>query len=138
MGEWAPPPEVRRQLLRVAVSLLAVGWATKHVLQQALGLYMFHHMFKFLEDLNKFGLGFRTLFVMSETAMHLCILTANLRAEPLPEAYATDATPTRGGAIIANLPPILARALYRVAESRGASVRLDGGLQHEAEAKLLQ
>ena len=69
--------------------------------------------------------------------MHLCISTADLRAEPSPEIYATDATPTRGGATVASVPPSLARALYRVAESRGTTIRLDGGLQHEAEAKLL-
>ena len=70
--------------------------------------------------------------------MHLCISAADLRAEPSTEIYATDATPTRGGATVASVPPILARDLYRVAECRGTSMRLDGGLQHEAEAKLLQ
>ena len=64
-GRVGAPPEARRQLLRVTVSLLAAGWATKHVLQQILGLFasvfifrreffcVFHHMFKFLEDLKE-------------------------------------------------------------------------------------
>ena len=81
------------------------------------------------------------LFVMSflggEGEVHLCIPTADLRAVPSPAVFATDATPSRGGVTTANAPFILARTLNRVAENRGSAVRLDGGLQHEAEAWLL-
>ena len=41
-------------------------------------------------------------------------------------AWATDATPTNGGSCITLLPAPLGETLYRVAEHRGASLRLDG------------
>ena len=98
--------------MRVTVSLLAAEWATKHVLQQILGLFasvfifrreffcIFHHIFKFLEDLlkeevwSKVPHFIRDEFRGGGEAMHLCISTADLRAEPSPEIYVTDATRT--------------------------------------------
>ena len=73
MDEQAPS-RGEAPTLRVTVSLLALGWATKHVLQQILGLFasvfvssrdfcVFHDMCKFLEELmERNGLSFRILY----------------------------------------------------------------------------
>jgi hypothetical protein len=61
-GKLGAPAEVRRQLQRVTAALLALGWSTKKLLEQILGLYasififrrnffsVFHHLYTFCSE----------------------------------------------------------------------------------------
>jgi hypothetical protein len=71
-------------------------------------------------------------------ALHLLLAVANIKTEPSTTVLATDATPTCGGATEAKVDPVLAKALYRVAEARGVSARLDGRRAEEESTYLLQ
>jgi hypothetical protein len=71
-------------------------------------------------------------------SIHLAFAIVGLRAEPLPRILASGATPTSGGATTTLVSEELAATLYRVAESRGSSMRLDGRGNELAELSLLQ
>ena len=60
-------------------------------------------------------------------AIGLAFAAANTRAPMATFAYATDATPTSGGAVKSPLPGEIAEKLYAVSEQMGSISRLDGG-----------
>ena len=53
------------------------------------------------------------------------------RSAVSPHLWATDATPSSGGATVATVPGKIARALNRVCEQKGSNARLDDSLQAE-------
>ena len=141
LGRVGAPAEVRMQLFRVCVCVLAVGWANQHILQSILGLFasvfifrrecfsIFHHAYTYVSEMSADKWVPLPSFLLDElraAALVLPTCTANIRAPMSESALATDATPVAGGSTIVQLPSTLAETLYEVAEQRGASLRLDG------------
>ena len=64
---------------------------------------------------------------------------ANIRAEVATTLFATDATPSRGGAVSSEVDNLLAEKLYTLAEQRGCLIRLDGKaiLDDKGEERLM-
>ena len=59
-------------------------------------------------------------------ALHLPLVSCNMRAPVSHRVWATDATPTAGWATVAEVPEVIADALFDMAEQKGSHVRLDG------------
>ena len=63
---------------------------------------------------------------LRSVALHLPFASFDLRRAVSSTIYATDATPTSGGACCAKVPSSLAEKLAEFAENKGCHVRLDG------------
>ena len=89
-----------------------------------------HHIYKFIETVPEDEWIEIPAHIQEEILsmlLHLPLSHANLRSPVSTEAWATDATPSSGGATVTHLPGKLARAVYRASEYRGEHVRLDWG-----------
>ena len=62
---------------------------------------------------------------LASAALPLGLCQPHLDWPVSPLTSATDATPSRGGAVVTNVSHTLARRLYRVTEQKGCEVRLD-------------
>ena len=108
-GKLGAHAEVRRQLQRVTAALLALGWSTKKLVEQILGLYasififrrdffsLFHHLYTFCSE-NPYGVWVPILAPYLDefraASIHLAFAIVDLRAEPSTRILATDAIPT--------------------------------------------
>ena len=153
LGTLGAPLASRFHLFQITLSILTFGRITKHILQQLLGIFAsvlvfrrecfssFHHMYYYLDGLPQAGWVDIPTFIADElraVCLQLPICQTNLRAEPSTRVLATDATITHAGACEATVSPSLATNLYRIAEARGAHVRLDMSQQDLRELELQQ
>ena len=86
-------------------------------------LMHFHHCYRFVEDIPGPPDSWTKLpaFIIDEvraSSLHVLISVADIRAPIVSKLWATDATPTCGGEVVADIPIALARALYRHAEDK--------------------
>ena len=140
LGKVGAPLETRRQVWSILRRIVELGFSTKVILQKVLGLACFvfqfrrelyglqHHVFKFLQGLSEdkwHRLPHHILDELRSIALHLPFAYWNMRRSIEPNLIATDATPIGGGATIADIPPAVARELWRRSEQRGSAVRLD-------------
>ncbi|CAE7489091.1 unnamed protein product [Symbiodinium natans] len=132
-------------LIRQVVRL---GHCTQAALQKLVGLITFHlqyrremfclqhHIYKFMSDMPPRGVVRLPTFVLDELrslGLHLPFCYTSMRRWISEEVLATDATPTSGGAVVAQVPEALARELWRLSEHRGEAVRLDRTTDFEIE-----
>ena len=138
-GILEAPTEVRRELQDFVGRLLVLRRCTKHIMQRVLGFFAFafqfnrplyanfHDVYRFVDALPEQGICYLPGYIRDElrgAAVLLPYARAHLRWPVSTEIWATDATPTTGGATSTNVPSKLCRALYRKVETRGESVRL--------------
>ena len=67
-------------------------------------------------------------FIIDEiraSSLHVLVSVADIRAPIASKLWATDATPTCGREVVADIPIALARTLYRHAEDMGSATRID-------------
>ena len=92
---------------------------------------VFHHIFKFVDGLSETPWTWTRLpaFILDELRAAMLLLPlaeSDLRAPLSTTLWATDATPTGGGAVSCEVPKGVIEKLYEISEQRGAHVRLDG------------
>lgn len=141
-GVAGAPLLFRQQTWSLIQQVVLLGWCNKKILQKILGYVCFifqfrremyclqHHIYKYIDGM---GERWRRLpgFICDELrsiAFHLPFAKWNMRKVFSPFLLATDATPTSGGACVAQLPAPLADELWRCSEQRGEVVRLDENL----------
>ena len=144
VGRAAWPLQCRSDLAKLTLGVLQIGWASCRLLQQLLGLFaavfvfkremfsVFHHIFKFVDGLSETPWTWTRLpaFILDELRAAMLLLPlaeSDLRAPLSTNLWATDATPTAGGAVSCEVPKHVIEKLYEISEQRGAHVRLDGG-----------
>ena len=139
-GRVGAPLETRRQVWKLTSAIVRVGRATKVILQKLAGFLAFifgfrrelfcllHHFFNFVSNMKE-GIWIRLPeFLLDElrsVALHLPVAVWCMRKKLCCSLLATDATPTSGGAVRAQIQPDLAQELWRRSEIRGKAVRLD-------------
>ena len=141
-GVAGAPLLFRQQTWSLIQQVVLLGWCNKKILQKILGYVCFifqfrremyclqHHIYKYIDGM---GERWRRLpgFICDELrsiAFHLPFAKWNMRKVFSPFLLATDATPTSGGACVAQLPVPLADELWRCSEQCGEVVRLDENL----------
>jgi hypothetical protein len=89
---------------------------------------LFHSAYRFCEELPLTGwrkLPGPILDEFRAAALLLPFMQSDIRSPIFDEIWATDATPTAGGATTAAIPNELGDFLYSHAEQRGSHVRLN-------------
>ena len=139
-GTVGAPMEVRQQLWVLIEKLVASGFACKSVLQKINGYLSFcfqyrrelyalqHHIFKHIDRMDArrwVRLPQHIADELRSCALHLPFARCSMRRRLSSTILATDATPTSGGSVLAEVPDKLASELWRRSEIRGEAVRLD-------------
>ena len=148
-GKAGSPLQVRQQLWHLLQKLVAGGWASRDLLRKVVGYlsYAFqyrrelyslkHHLYKFLARMKPKGwhrLPGHILDELRACALHLPFAVWNMRRKLNRVVTATDATPTSGGCVSAEVSEELASALWRHTEVRGEATRLDRSVMLELQA----
>ena len=130
----------RREVWKLISLVVRLGWATKNVLEKINGFICFifqyrremfslqHHIYKYVADLPQdrwCRLPGHIRDELRSVALHLPWATWNMRRSLSCSLLATDAAPTSGGAVRANVTPRLAQELWVRSEIRGEAIRLD-------------
>ncbi|CAE8639344.1 unnamed protein product, partial [Polarella glacialis] len=140
VGTSGGPRQVRRECWALTRHVIKFGWVCKKIMQQLLGIFasllvyrreffsVFHSIYSFCDKLPDSGWMRLPGTIRDElraAAMLLPFLESDLRRPVGNTIWATDATPTAGGATETTVPPDLAEVLYTYSEQRGEHVRLD-------------
>ena len=148
-GTAAAPLDTRKQLWRLSLEVVRLGYSTKRMLERLLGYYafcfvyrrelfsIFHHTYKWLEtrvDHKWLRLPSTVLDEIRAAAVHLPLAVHNMRFELSDMILCTDATPTRAGSCGCRVPRELAKALLRVSKQKGFYPRLEVGNLEPAPA----
>ena len=139
-GKVGAPLQVRREVWKLIALVVRLGWATKNVPEKINGFICFicqyrremfslqHHIYRYVADLPQdrwCRLPGHIRDELRSVALHLPWATWNMRRSLSCSLLATDATPTSGGAVRANITPRLAQELWVRSEIRGEAIRLD-------------
>ena len=141
-GRVGAPVSVRRQVWILVGRVVESGWASKEVLQAILGYlsfifqyrrecYLQHHLHKYVAGLAGDKWYFLPAHIVDELrscALHLPFSVWNMRRRLDSRLLATDATPTSGGAVVAEAPDQLVRTLWRHTDVRGKQCAWTGPL----------
>jgi len=142
-GTLGGPPERRAALGMLTLRMAICGWGSPALMRRLLGSWVFHLMFR------------RAAFAVPDAAFRYAqaaddptrvtrlppavrselvalallapLLVTDLRAHVASRLWCTDASPTAGAVVHAELPPQVARELWRHRDARGAYVRLNPG-----------
>ena len=139
-GKLGGPPERRAALGVVSLRLARCGYSSPRLLEQLLGTYVFHLIFRraafsvpssafrFARGGNSPTLVQRLPADVRSEMVCLALLgpliETDLRAQVSPRLWCTDASPTAAAAVHADLPAAAARELWRHRDSRSSYVRL--------------
>ena len=150
LGTVGSPLAVRQQVWWLLKRVVEQGSCTKVGLQQILGYVCFmfsfrrefyslqHHIYKFLRTCPEKGICRLPGFVLDELraiALHIPFAFHNMRRKIADQVLATDATPTSGGGVRADVSNSLAEKLLRLSEVKGSPVRLDGDyFEHDSHS----
>ena len=141
-GRVGAPKSVRQQVWTLLWRVILGGATTKGVLQRLMGYICFayqyrrecfalqHHIYQYIEKMSEDSVCKLPAYICDELrsiCLHLPFCFWNMRRRVSSRLLATDATPTAGGATVANVPPALAQELWRHSDVRGEAVRLDSG-----------
>ena len=139
LGTLATPLATRVHIFAILLLVLRIGEVEKKVMEIILGnltsallprkelLCLLHRSYKFTSDLRvsrwqklppDIADEFRSIM------LHLPLAVCDLRSRTRAELWATDATPSAGGAVSATVPVKVARAVYRCTEYVGAHLKL--------------
>ena len=139
-GRVGAPLAIRREVWTLIRCIVSSGWATKAILQQVLGFVAFacqfrrelfclqHRIYKYVSEMPATRWVRLPAYVLDELrsiSLHLPFAVWKMRREIMTSLLATDATPTSGGSVRAEVPVALAEELWRRSEIKGAPVRLD-------------
>ena len=134
------PKEMRKQLWVLIEMIVAGGYVCQDVLRKIVGYLAFcfqyrrelyallHHMYKYIDRMPQsrwVRIPGHIADELRSCALHLPFACCSMRRQLSGTIVATDATPTGGGAVFANVPSGLASELWRRSEIRGQAVRLD-------------
>ena len=140
LGTAGAPLVVRRQVWVLLRKLVKLGYGTKRLLQRIVGYtsYIFqyrrelyslqHHLHKYISRMPDKTWVRLPMFILDELrsiSLHLPFAVWNMRRSLDAQVLATDATPTSGGAVVAEAPPGIVQELWQCGEIRGEAVRLD-------------
>ncbi|CAE8689793.1 unnamed protein product [Polarella glacialis] len=140
LGTSGGPLAVRRECWALTRHILKFGWVCKKIMQQLLGIFAslliyrreffsaFHSIYAFCDALPEVGWS-RLSGPIGDELRAVCMLLpfmeSDLRRPVGDVLWATDATPTVGGATEVTVDSELCQLLYAYAEQRGEHVRLD-------------
>ncbi|CAE7669804.1 osm1 [Symbiodinium sp. CCMP2592] len=139
-GTVGAPLDVRQQLWVLLGKLVSGGFASKEVLRKIVGYLAFafqyrrelyslmHHLYKYIDRMPQkrwIPIPKHIQDELRSCALHLPFAKCSMRRRLQRQVCATDATPTTGGAVMADVPVELASELWRRTELRGQAVRLD-------------
>ncbi|CAE7846871.1 unnamed protein product [Symbiodinium microadriaticum] len=120
--------------------IIKIGGCAKNILQRVVGYTSFilqyrrelfslqHNIYCFMKKMPEQGYVNLPPFVIDELrsyALHLPFCITDMRRYVSETLFATDATPTSGGAVRAQAPRVLVDELWRLSEHRGSPERLD-------------
>ena len=140
VGRVGAPLQVRREVWKLLCMVVRLGWATKNILEKINGFICFifqfrrelfslqHHVYKFVSSLPQERWCRLPAYIRDElrsVSLHLPWATWHMRKRLSTSLLATDATPTSGGAVRADVSGELAQELWVRSEIRGEAVRLD-------------
>ena len=140
LGTAGAPLQVRQQVWVLIRKLVKLGFASKRVLQRIIGYssYLFqyrrelfclqHHIHKFIAGLRENVWVKLPPYILDELrsiSLHLPFAIWKMRRSLCSEVLASDATPTSGGAVIAEAPAEVVRELWQCGELKGEAIRLD-------------
>jgi len=139
-GTLGGPPERRAAVGALSLRMAVCGWGSPALMRRLLGSWVFHLMFR------------RAAFAVPDAAFRYAqagddptrvtrlppavrsellvlalltpLLVTDLRAHVAPRLWCTDASPTAGAIVHAELPVRVARELWRHRDARGEHVRL--------------
>ena len=125
-GRVGAPLAIRREVWTLIRCIVSSGWATKAILQQVLGFVAFacqfrrelfclqHRIYKYVSEMPATRWVRLPAYVIDELrsiSLHLPFAVWKMRREIMTSLLATDATPTSGGSVRAEVPVALAEEL---------------------------
>ena len=140
LGRVGAPLLLRRQVWVLLCRIIKIGGCAKNILQRVVGYTSFilqyrrelfslqHNIYCFMKKMPEQGYVNLPPFVIDELrsyALHLPFCITDMRRYVSETLFATDATPTSGGAVRAQAPRVLVDELWRLSEHRGSPERLD-------------
>ena len=153
-GTLEGPPERRAALALLSLRLAVCGWSSPALVKRLLGSWVFHLMFRraafaIPDEAFRFAQGAddptRVVRLPSAVRSELAalalvspLLVTNLRAPVAPRLWCSDASPTAGALVHAELPASVARELWRHRDARGAHVRLTPAFDPVADWREVQ
>lgn len=137
-------------LSKLTLRLVYLGWTTKHLLETLVGSWIFIMLFRrpllsLFNDVFHEGSSLRDrheVFQLSTGSKHELLLISiwapfaftNMRAQPLPEIFCSDASLVGGGVCRAEFSRAATLELSRIAEQRGFYTRIDASALGEYQA----
>ena len=139
-GTLGGPPERRAALALLTLRLARCGWGSPALVRRLLGSWVFHLMFRRAafsvpdeafrfaqgsgdpDRVERLPPGVRA--ELAALSLLAPLLVTSLRAPVAPRLWCTDASPTAGAVVHAELPAAAARELWRHRDARGSHVRL--------------
>ena len=143
-GKAGAPLLARQQVYMLIAAVVRAGFATRSILEKINGFVAFfcqfrrelfslqHHMYNFVSGLPGDAWVRLPGFILDElrsVSLHLPFCVWHMRRAFASSLLATDATPSSGGAVRANVPEPLLKELWRRSEIRGEAVRLDRSVE---------
>ena len=139
-GRAGSPVQVRRQIWMLLRAIVTGGFCSQEVLRKVLGYLSFafqfrrefyslmHHSFRFVDRMAEGKWVHLPRHIADElrsAALHLPFARWNMRRPLSTTLIASDATPSSGGAVAAEVPESIIKALWKHTEVRGEACRLD-------------
>jgi len=164
-GTLGGPPERRAALALLSVRLAVCGWSSPALLRRLLGSWVFHLMFRraafsVLDAAFRFAhdgevheggevrdptrvarLPAAVRAELVAIALLSPLLVTDLRAPVAAQVWCSDASPTKGAVVRADVPRAVAKELWRHRDARGSSVCLSSAgepVRESAELRLLR
>ena len=151
-GLAAAPIGKRTALMRVLLTLVRVRICHRRLLQRILGhcasvftmrrplMSVFHRAYKYCDSLDERSWSRLPIDISGElwgAFLMIPFASLDMRLPTLPTLWATDATPSAGGAAACCVPVSVAEEIGKRAEMRGAYVRLNHAEDFETTSRLL-